>query len=98
MGDRCRTFSNRCIRDARHAGEHEYATSEDSLTLRAALDEAVARLRRLHGTITCVYHGNGVSIVNTSAAEGTSDSPQKVIYLETGAFLSRLDASDKGVR
>ena len=59
--------------------------------LRASRDEAVARLRRLHGTITCVYHGNGASIVNTSAAEGTSDSPQKVIYLETGSFLSRLD-------
>ena len=58
----------------------------DVRLLRAALDEAVARLRRLHGTITCVHHGNGVSIVNTSATEGTSDSPQKVIYLETGAF------------
>jgi hypothetical protein len=87
MGDRCRTFSNRCIRDARHAGEHEYATSEDSLTLRAALDEAVALLQRgeaeLPHDVDCTYRWKGEC---------------NCIRGEFCAFLSRIDASDKGVR
>jgi len=62
--------------------------------LRSQLDEAVVLLRRLHGTVTCAYPGNGVSIVNTSAAHGTSDSPQRVIYLDARSFLSRLDGGE----
>ena len=45
MRDRCRTFAARCILDAKHDGAHEYMANEDTLTLRAALDEAVGLLR-----------------------------------------------------
>ena len=80
------------LTDQRDEAQSQVRSLEtDVRILRSQLDEAVALLRRLHGTVTCAYPGNGVSIVNTSAAHGTSDSPQRVIYLDARSFLSRLD-------